>query len=245
MSLSDSIDVDSTVINPSQTNIISINQSNLQNEIDTKNVDENFKLKLYPKRWLVLFIFSCVSLINAYNWIEHNIIQDVIELYYNQSLPQSSVAQNDAVDWLSMVYMLCYIPLVFPTMFLLDIKGLKFSVVLGALLTCIGASIKCAAINSKRFAILMLGQTICAIAQAFTLGLPARLSALWFGESEIATATSIGVFGNQLGNAIGFLIPPSVVPDNTSIETISNRFYYLYISVAVLCGLLFILSLIG
>jgi hypothetical protein len=39
--------------------------------------------------------------------------------------------------------------------------------------------VKCAAVRSDLFAVAMLAQTICAIAQAFTLGIPARLSALW------------------------------------------------------------------
>ena len=75
--------------------------------------------------------------------------------------------------------------------------------------------VKCAAVRSDLFAVAMLAQTICAIAQAFTLGIPARLSALWlvikiffpdstiktqhlkysrFGPTEIATATSVIIF---------------------------------------------------
>lgn len=87
--------------------------------------------------------------------------------------------------------MLCYIPLVFPAMFLLDKKGLKLSIVLGALLTTIGAIIKCFAVRSELFLVAIIGQTFCAIAQAFTLSVPARLSALWFGPTQIALATSV------------------------------------------------------
>ena len=152
---------------------------------------ENELTRLYMRRWVILFIFAFVSLLSAFNWIEYNIIQDVTIQFYNASLPEDEADKNDAVNWFSMVYMLCYIPLVFPAMFLLDKKGLKMSCVLGALLTTVGSLIKCAAVRSDLFAVAMLGQTICAIAQAFTLSVPARLSALWFGPSEIATATSV------------------------------------------------------
>ena len=152
---------------------------------------QHLKTKLYLKRWLVLFIFSFISLLNSFNWIEYSIIQDVTIKFYNIILPNGEAAKIDAVNWLSMVYMICYIPLIFPAMFLLDRKGLKLTCVLGALLTSVGALIKCAAVRSDLFAVAMLGQTICAIAQVFTLNVPARLSALWFGSEEIATATSV------------------------------------------------------
>jgi FLVCR family feline leukemia virus subgroup C receptor-related protein len=215
----------------------------ITHEVSINN--NNIKLKLSSRRWLVLFIFALISFMNAFHWIEHNIIQDVIISYYNSSLPDSTIGQNESVNWLSLVYMLCYIPLVFPAMFLLDMKGLKLTVGIGALLTAVGAWIKCGAVNPNRFAVLMFAQTICAVAQVFTLGVPARLSAVWFGSSEISTATSIGVFGNQLGTAVGFLLPPFIIPPNLSIEEMTRRFYYFYFSVAGICTFLFILSIMS
>lgn len=153
--------------------------------------DKNRVIALDPKRWIVLAVFSLITLLSAFNWIEYNIVQDAIIFYYNQSLPDDEAQKIDAVNWFSMVYMLCYIPLIFPTMFLLDRKGLKLSCTLGILLTFIGSCIKCAAVRQDLFLVAMFAQTICAIAQAFTLGIPARVSALWFGHKEIGLATSV------------------------------------------------------
>ncbi|RNA31816.1 feline leukemia virus subgroup C receptor-related 1 [Brachionus plicatilis] len=208
-----------------------------ENSIDTE-------IKLYAKRWLILFIFSSISLLSAFNWIEYNIVQDVVIFYYNQSLPDDQVKKIDAVNWFSMVYMLCYIPLVFPAMFLLERKGLKLSCSIGAFLTLLGSLIKCFAVNPNLFYLAMTGQTFCAIGQAFTLGIPARLSALWFGPNEIGLATSIGVFGNQLGTAIGFVVPPRLVHKKDPVDVIEKNFYSIFITVAVLCAIFFILSLI-
>lgn len=108
----------------------------------------------------------------------------------------------------------------------------------------IGAAIKCAAVRPDLFSVAMLGQTICATAQAFTLSVPARLSALWFGPSEIATATSIGVFANQLGSAIGFLVPPNIVTKSDSIQFMQTRFYYLLIPSAGFSLIVLILAFI-
>ena len=82
---------------------------------------------------------------------------------------------------------------------------------------------------------------MCGIGQSFTLSVPSRLSALWFESSKISTATSIGVFANQLGSAVGFLIPPNLVKIGT-IENMQTRFYYLLIPVAILSGVSTVLT---
>ena len=158
--------------------------------------------RLYRRRWLMAMLFAAYSLTNAYQWIHLNIIGDKILMYYNASLPDSQYEQDLALDWLSMVYMLAYIPLIFPTTWLLDRKGLRIVGILGTLLNMLGAWLKCAAVNPDRFALLMTAQTICAIAQVFILGIPARLAAVWFGPNEVSTATAIGVFGNQVTKSV-------------------------------------------
>ena len=154
----------------------------------------------YKRRWFMAFLFAAYSLTNAYQWIHLNIIGNVIERYYNASLPQSPYQRRVTIDWLSMIYMLAYIPLIFPSTWLLDKKGLRIVGILATALNATGAWIKCASVNGDRFAVLMAGQTICAIAQIFILGIPARLAAVWFGPNEVSTATAIGVFGNQVSS---------------------------------------------
>lgn len=68
----------------------------------------------------------------------------------------------------------------------------------GAFGTMIGAWLKVTSSRPDRFYMTMLGQTIVAGSQVFILNLPARLAAVWFGPSEVSTACSIGVFGNQV-----------------------------------------------
>jgi FLVCR family feline leukemia virus subgroup C receptor-related protein len=137
---------------------------------DQPNGPGGLYVKLYWRRWLVLVAFALISMMNAFNWIEYSIIQDIVVFYYNESLPVGKDAQNEVVNWMSMVYMITYVPLVFPAMFLLDRQGLRMCCALGALLTCIGSWLKCAAIHPSRFSLALAGQTVCGIAQAFTLG---------------------------------------------------------------------------
>ena len=161
--------------------------------------DSNLEPKEYGRRWFMLLLFVTYSFSNAYQWIHLNIIANVIIRYYNESLPSDTFQQESAVDWLSMIYMLCYIPLIFPASWLLERKGLRITLICGAFLNALGAWIKCACVSPDRFPVLMFAQTICAIAQIFILGIPAALSSVWFGPNQVSTATSIGVFGNQVG----------------------------------------------
>lgn len=68
--------------------------------------------KLYTRRWLVLAIFVLYSASNAMQWIQYSIIADVIMEYYNVSAIW--------VNWTSMIYMITYIPLIFPASWMLD-----------------------------------------------------------------------------------------------------------------------------
>ncbi|XP_045196562.2 feline leukemia virus subgroup C receptor-related protein 2-like isoform X2 [Mercenaria mercenaria] len=190
---------------------------------NTGTMDEmNMAPKVYTRRWFMLLLFVAYSFSNAYQWIHLNIIGNVIMKYYNESLPEDSFQQESAIDWLSMIYMLVYIPLIFPATWLLNKKGLRLNLICGAFLNALGAWIKCACLAPDRFAVLMFAQTLCAIAQIFILGIPARLAAVWFGPNQVSTATSIGVFGNQVGCAAGFLIPPLLVPNSESLSEIGR-----------------------
>jgi len=154
--------------------------------------------QLFRRRWVMIFLFASYSMSNAYQWIHLNIIFDKVMLYYNESLPGSTYMQQVAVDWLSMVYMLAYIPLIVPATWLLDRRGLRVVAIIATFLNAVGAWLKCAAVRPDLFAVLMTAQTICAVAQVFILGIPARLAAVWCGPNEVSTATAIGVFGNQV-----------------------------------------------
>lgn len=192
----------------------------------------------------MLSLFCVYSFSSAFQWIHLNIIANVIGKFYNESLPESEYQRNTAIDWLSMVYMLAYIPLIFPATWILDKRGLRLCCIIGSALNAAGAWLKCASIAPGRFGLLMFAQTICAVAQLFVLGIPARLAAVWFGPDEVSTATSIGVFGNQVGVAVGFLLPPILVPNSDDIDSLSKDFQVMFYGGAIVTTALVILILL-
>lgn len=68
--------------------------------------------RLSSRRWPMLILFVFCSMVNAMQWIQYSIISDVIVKFYDVS--------NLAVDLTSIVFMVTYIPLIFPASWILD-----------------------------------------------------------------------------------------------------------------------------
>lgn len=193
--------------------------------------------KLYCRRFAVLAVFSLSSLVNAFQWIQYSIITNIFTQFYGVT--------GVKIDWLSMVYMLTYVPLIFPATWLLDKKGLKLTALMGAGLNCLGAWLKCASVRPDLFAVTMTAQVICSFAQVFILGLPSRIASVWFGPKEVSTACATAVLGNQLGTAIGFLLPPVLVPNTAGdTELMGHNISIMFYGTAAVSTVLFILTVL-
>ncbi|KAJ9580080.1 hypothetical protein L9F63_004272, partial [Diploptera punctata] len=70
---------------------------------EAKEID---KWKLYHRRWVMLFIFVCFEIGSSSQWLQYSIIANLITEYYN--------VDSSAVDWTSLVFMVSYIPFIFP-----------------------------------------------------------------------------------------------------------------------------------
>ncbi|KAK0131987.1 Feline leukemia virus subgroup C receptor-related protein 1 [Merluccius polli] len=177
------------------------------------------------------------SLVNAFQWIQYSIVADVFSGYYGVTGGQ--------VDWLSIVYMAAYVPLIFPATWLLDRKGLRLTALLGAGLNCLGAWVKCASVGRHLFGVTVLAQVVCAVAQVFILGLPSRVASVWFGPKEVSTACATAVLGNQLGTAIGFLLPPVLVPNTPDDpDLMGHNIKVMFYGIAVISSVLFVFTVI-
>ncbi|XP_052327466.1 feline leukemia virus subgroup C receptor-related protein 2-like isoform X3 [Oncorhynchus keta] len=78
----------------------------------------------------------------------------------------------------------------------------------------------------------------------FILGMPSKIASVWFGSEEVSTACSIGVFGNQLGIAIGFLVPPILVPNVEDMDQLAHHISIMFYITAGVATLLFLLVVI-
>ncbi|XP_043582497.1 feline leukemia virus subgroup C receptor-related protein 2-like isoform X1 [Bombus pyrosoma] len=191
---------------------------------------------VYKRRWAILMIFVLYSASNAMQWIQYSIIANIIMVYYDVS--------SFSVDMTSMIYMITYIPFIFPASYLLDRFGLRFAALTGAIGTTLGSWIKVFSVSPDRFWITFAGQTFVAVSQAFVLSVPARLAAVWFGPDQVSSACSIGVFGNQLGIAIGFLFPPMLVQNSEDPNVIGRGLHVMFYIVAAFTTTILVLILL-
>ncbi|XP_037551297.1 feline leukemia virus subgroup C receptor-related protein 2 [Nematolebias whitei] len=104
--------------------------------------------------------------------------------------------------------------------------------------------IKVASARPDLFWVTMLGQGASSLAQIFILGMPSSLASTWFGVNEVSTACSIGVFGNQLGIAIGFLVPPILVPNVDDLDELASHIRVMFYICAGVATVIFVLVLI-
>uniref|UniRef100_A0A8C7DKK6 FLVCR choline and putative heme transporter 2 n=1 Tax=Oncorhynchus kisutch TaxID=8019 RepID=A0A8C7DKK6_ONCKI len=211
----------------------------LENNIQlNRNGDDTTKtIKLYKRRWFIVLLFGSYSLCNSFQWIQYGIINNIFMRFYG--------VESFTIDWMSMIYMLTYIPFIFPVTWLLDKKGLRIIALVATAMNCAGTWIKVTSVRPDLFAVTMLGQFCCSLAQVFILGMPSKIASVWFGSEEVSTACSIGVFGNQLGIAIGFLVPPILVPNVEDMDQLAYHISIMFYITAGVATLLFLLVVIG
>lgn len=204
------------------------------NNLSKTNYDRS-DIKPTNKRYLILFLFCLHSMINAAQWIYLSTITNIVTRYYK--------VDNLAVNWTSMVYMLVYIPLVVPASWLFEKIGMKNSILLGSIGTTLGSLLKCFSCQQDRFYLLMCGQTIVAICQLFVLSVPPRLASIWFPDHQVSLANACGVFGNQLGIALGFVVPQLVISISNdesydeSLSSIEQGLFNLFLGITILSAI--------
>uniref|UniRef100_A0A3Q3IKT4 Major facilitator superfamily (MFS) profile domain-containing protein n=1 Tax=Monopterus albus TaxID=43700 RepID=A0A3Q3IKT4_MONAL len=100
-------------------------------------------IRLYKRRWIIVLLFSSYSLCNSFQWIQYGIINNIFMKFYN--------VNAFTIDWMSMIYMLTYIPFIFPVTWLLDKKGLRIVALVATGLNCAGTWIKVASARPDLF----------------------------------------------------------------------------------------------
>ncbi|XP_050314466.1 uncharacterized MFS-type transporter C09D4.1-like [Anthonomus grandis grandis] len=184
-------------------------------------------VKAFKRRWYILAMYVYYATLSCFQWVEYSIITNIVMRYYNVS--------SKMVDWTGVMFMIVWPIFVFPSSFLIDKLGLRFAALTGCFLTAIGATVKVCLVRPDSFWVVMVGQAIVSVSQLFTLSLPPKLAVTWFKPNEISTVCSIGVFGMQLGSAMGFLIPPIIVEDDPNIVNVGIRLNYLCRGLSLLC----------
>jgi MFS family permease len=140
------------------------------------------------------------------------------------------------VGLLSMVWPLLFIPVSIPAGILIDRKGFKFGVSIGASIMAIFAVLRI--FSGKDFTLLLIFQSCAALGQPFVFNAISKLVTLCFPFEERALATGIGIMGQYIGMIIAMMLTPFLVPVS-DIGLLTNMLV-IYAAISVISVILFI-----
>ncbi|KAG9436236.1 feline leukemia virus subgroup C receptor-related protein 2 [Apis mellifera carnica] len=206
-----------------------------KNEKNNDN-DNSLETKVYKKRWLILSLFIVYTGMSNFQWIQYSIVSNIVRRYYGVS--------SLAVDWTAMAFMAYYLIFIYPATYMVNRWGLRWSNIIGCCVTCLGSWIKVLSVSPDRFWVTFIGQSLVASTQTIILTLPGRLAAQWFAADELSTATSLSIFGNQMGIALSFLITPIIVKNHENLDDIGAGLSHLFWGVAIILTVALILIVI-
>ncbi|KAB7500452.1 Disrupted in renal carcinoma protein 2-like protein [Armadillidium nasatum] len=172
-------------------------------------------VKVYKRRWYILFIFAGLGFMQCAVW--------------NTWGPITQAAKAAYPDWddaeiglLSMWGTITMIIGLVPFTIMLQTKGLRYSIVITSGLLAAASAVRLLATEELAFTIFAhIGALLNGFAGIIIGCAPSLLSSTWFPPNERTTATGIGCTFNQLGNAGGFFLGPLIVQDPTNKSNIS------------------------
>lgn len=173
--------------------------------------------KTYKSRWFVLLVLCLLNCSNATIWITFAPVADQTAEYLHVDV--------EKVNYLSLVFMLVAIPLSFGSTWMLDTLGLRITLILGSWLNMFGAMIRFVGTipslsHEAKYGVVMLGQTLGAMAQPLVIFAPTKLTALWFPDHQRATANTVASMANPLGILLANIISPLVVRTSDQIPSL-------------------------
>jgi FLVCR family MFS transporter 7 len=180
-------------------------------------------IRVYKLRWYILIVICLANIANAINWICYSAIADFTGRFYS--------INYDYVNYLSLIYMIIAVPTGFFSFWLIDNFGIRTSINLGCWFNFLGAGLKLSSSidmadgrpliqKEYQYTVLMIGQSLCAIAQPFLIFITTKFANSWFADNQRALANTIALGSNTLGVLIGAFISPQIV--NSEVDFVSE-----------------------
>ncbi|MBL8100639.1 MAG: MFS transporter [Anaerolineales bacterium] len=182
--------------------------------------------KLYGYRWVVLAVFMFINLTIQTLWITYAPITGPAANFYGVTDLQ--------IGFLSMTFMIAFIPLSIPVSWLIDTYGFRLAVSIGAILMSIFGLLR--GFAGENYSMVLWSTIGIAVAQPFLLNAWTKVPANWFAMEERATAVGLVTLANLVGTALGMVLTPLLT------ETISiPNVQLIYGGVTAFSAILFLL----
>ena len=167
--------------------------------------DQPITIRVYKLRWFILVCICFAQISNSINWICYSPIADFTGQFYSVGY--------EAVNYLSLSYLIITIPTGFFSFWLADNFGVRMSINIGVWLNLSGSLIRAlSSLDSAngvpiisqdlKYGFLLGGQCICALAQPFLMFVTTKFANTWFADDQRALANTLALGSNTFGNAL-------------------------------------------
>lgn len=157
--------------------------------------------RTYRYRWVVLAVFMFINLTIQMLWIGYAPITVLAAEYFGVS--------DLLIGLLAMTFMIAYIPLSIPVSWMIDTKGFRLAVSIGAVIMGLFGIIR--GLVGDNYSLVLISTIGIAIAQPFLLNAWTKVPANWFSIDERATAVGLVTLANLIGIALGMVLTPILV----------------------------------
>ncbi|CAD2220303.1 Major Facilitator Superfamily/Sugar (and other) transporter, putative [Angomonas deanei] len=164
-----------------------------------------------PWRWPVLVAFSLYSSANAFQWVCYSVVPDQAKEYFSLNTFQ--------LNMLSTIYMIIFAIGCYFTCTTFERFGVRSGLLIGGAFNAVGSILKITlALLKPSYTTTMVAQVFCAIAQLWVLSTPPLIASQYFPQHRRGFATAIMTTANNLGNAVGLIVPPFMVLEATKAD---------------------------
>jgi MFS family permease len=175
-------------------------------------------IKIYPYRWVILGLYVLITIIIEIQWLTFASVSSAAQAFYQTTALR--------IDFLSMIYMIVYIIMSIPASYIIDTKGLKWGLTIGAILTGIFGVLK--AWGGENLLIVTIAQTGLAVAQPFILNSVTKVGAKWFPVNERATVAGLGSLAQYIGIIVALALTPLLISETQLIKYNFGEMLWIY-----------------
>lgn len=154
----------------------------------------------YGYRWVVLVSFMFVAAMTQLMWLNYAPITTQTESLMGVS--------EFKVVLLALMFPLVYIPVSILAGFVIDRKGFRYAVMIGALLT---ASFSFLRLFAGSYPLVLIGMIGISVGQPFVLNSITKMVSTWFPSDESALANGLGTLSLFLGMIIALAVTPPLL----------------------------------
>eukprot|EP00111_Clytia_hemisphaerica_P018777 TCONS_00055529-protein len=219
-------------------------KENLMNST-SKDVDEGSprhchksqtSLKVYPQRWLMLFIFSLCTTLNGFMFLGLSAVANVASAYYNVS--------TVSIEWLANMGVLIFVFVSLPVAYLVSRYGVRIVLTVATGLMVLCAVFQYLGAGKDGYTYVLIGQFFYGVSYGSIVQIPGQLSANWFAPHERGMSTAIGVLMNILGVAVGFIQPSLMIPASNDLTIVAIGMENFFKSRLIVALIIFLVTLI-